>query len=99
MHNVAPVERIWQLTKDLELAVAVGEWERAAQLADERSPLLMALGAPQPQEVMARLQAIHEIDNRIVEAAQAAQQALGAEYQASMQASRNAGQYLNMARY
>ncbi|NVH73927.1 flagellar protein FliT [Paraburkholderia sp. JPY432] len=99
MQNVAPVERIWQLTKDLELAVAVGEWERAAQLADERSPLLMALGAPQPQEVMARLQAIHEIDGRIVEAAQAAQQALGAEYQASMQASRNAGQYLSMARY
>ncbi|MGF6635380.1 flagellar protein FliT [Paraburkholderia sp. MM5496-R1] len=99
MQNVAPIERIWQITKDLELAVAVGEWERAAQLADERSPLLTALGVPQPQEVIARLKEIHEIDSRIVEAAQAAQQVLGAEYQASMQASRNAGQYLSMARY
>ncbi|MGF6808722.1 flagellar protein FliT [Paraburkholderia sp. Clong3] len=99
MQNVAPIERIWQITKDLELAVAVGEWERAAQLADERSPLLTALGAPQPQEVIVRLKEIHEIDSRIVEAAHVAQQELGAEYQANMQASRNAGQYLNMARY
>ncbi|OLL29330.1 flagellar protein FliT [Burkholderia sp. SRS-W-2-2016] len=99
MQNVAPIERIWQITKDLELAVAVGEWERAAQLADERSPLLTALGTPQSPEVMARLKQIHAIDSVIVEAAQAAQQVLGAEYRTSMQASRNAGQYLNMARY
>ncbi|WP_321960149.1 flagellar protein FliT [Paraburkholderia sp. J7] len=98
MQTIAPIERIWQITKDLELAAAVGEWERAAQLADERSPLLTALVAPQPPAIMARLQAIREIDNRIVETAQASRQALGAEYQASMQASRNASQYLSIAR-
>lgn len=37
MQNVAPIEHIWSMTKDLEQAVAVGEWERAAQLADARS--------------------------------------------------------------
>lgn len=98
MQNIAPIERIWQLTKDLELAVAVGEWERAAQLADERSPLLTSIAVPQPPEIMARLQAIREIDNHIVKAAQDSRQVLGAEYQASMQKSRNAGQYLSMAR-
>ncbi|SDD24246.1 flagellar protein FliT [Paraburkholderia lycopersici] len=98
MQKVAPIERIWQITKDLELAVAVGDWQRAAQLADERSPLLTAITAPQPPQVMARLQAIREIDNRIVEAAQASRQALTGEYQANMRASRNAGQYLSVAR-
>ncbi|CAG9274066.1 flagellar protein FliT [Paraburkholderia unamae] len=98
MQNVAPIEHIWSMTKDLEQAVAVGEWERAAQLADARSPLLASLGAQPPQEVMARLRSIYEIDNRIVEVARAARQALGAEYQSNMQASRNAGQYLSMAR-
>ncbi|MBB5446086.1 MULTISPECIES: flagellar protein FliT [unclassified Paraburkholderia] len=97
MQNIATIERIWQMTKDLELAAAVGDWERAAQLADERSPLLTALGAQPPQEVMARLREIHEIDSRIFEAARVAQQELGAEYQASMQASRNAGRYLSVA--
>jgi hypothetical protein len=98
MQNVAPIERIWLMTKDLELAVAVGDWVRAARLADERSPLLSAFGAQPPQEVMARLREVHEIDSRIVEAARDAQQELGAEYQAGMQASRNAGRYLSMAR-
>ena len=97
MENVASIERIWLITKDLELAAAVGDWERAAQLADERSPLLTALGAQPSQEVMTRLKAIHEIDGRIVESARVAQQELGAEYQANMQASRNAGRYLSMA--
>ncbi|KXU89679.1 hypothetical protein CI15_05655 [Paraburkholderia monticola] len=98
MQNEAPIESIWRMTKDIELAAAVGDWQRAAQLADERTPLLTALGVKPPHEVMAQLRAIHEIDNRIVEAARDAQQELGAEYQASMQKSRNAGRYLSMAR-
>ncbi|ADG17125.1 conserved hypothetical protein [Paraburkholderia atlantica] len=97
MQNVTLIERIWQKTKDLELAAAVGDWERAAQLADERSPLLTALGAQPPRDVMARLREIHDIDRRIFENARVAQQELGAEYQASMQASRNAGRYLSVA--
>lgn len=98
MHNIALIDRIWQITKDLELAVAVSDWARAAQLADERSPLLMSIAAPQPPEVMARLQTIREIDAHIVKVARDSRQALGAEFQASMQASRNAGKYLSMAR-
>jgi hypothetical protein len=98
MHNEAPIERIWRMTKDLELAAAVGDWARAARLADERTPLLTALGAQPPHEVMARLRSIYEIDSRIVEAARDAHQELGAEYQANMQASRNAARYLSMAR-
>ncbi|MCC8393249.1 flagellar protein FliT [Paraburkholderia sp. MMS20-SJTR3] len=93
------IERIWQLTKAIEQAAAVDEWERAAQLVDERSPLLMALGAQQPPVVIAQLKEIQAIDARVSAAAQDAQKALGEEYQAAMLATRNASQYQRIAQF
>lgn len=99
MDALTRIERIWQFTKAIEQAAAVGEWERAAQLADARSPLLMSLGAQQPPVVIAQLREIQAIDARIAEAAQDAQKTLGAEYQASMRATRNVSQYQRIAQY
>ncbi|MCG5072699.1 flagellar protein FliT [Paraburkholderia tagetis] len=99
MQAPAHIERIWQFTRDIEQAAAVGEWERAAQLASERSPLLMSLGAQQSAAALATLREIQAIDIRVAEAAQAAQQALGAEYRAAMQATRNASQYQHIAQF
>lgn len=99
MNAQTDIERIWQLTKAIEQAAAVGEWERAAQLADERSPLLMAIGAEQPPAVIAQLKEIHAIDARISVAAQDAQKALDDEYQASMLATRNVSQYQRIAQF
>jgi hypothetical protein len=97
MQNFAPIERIWQITKSIEQAAAVEEWEKAAELVSERSPLLMSLGAQQPPAVVARLKEIHAIDGLIVEAARFAQEALGEEYRARMQATRSASQYHRIA--
>lgn len=99
MQALARIERIWQFTKDIEQAAAVGEWERAAQLAGERSPLLMSLGAQQSADALATLREIQAIDLRIAEAAQAAQESLGAEYRAAMLATRNANQYQRIAQF
>lgn len=93
------IERIWQFTKAIEQAAAVGEWQQAARLADERSPLLMSLGAHQPPVVIARLKEIHAIDSRITMAAQTAQREIGQEYQASMRAARNVNQYQRVAQF
>lgn len=93
------IERIWQFTKAIEQAAAVGEWEQAAQLVDARSPLLMSLGAQQPPAVLARIKEIQAINGRVAEAAQVAQRALGAEYQASMRATRNVSQYQRVAQF
>jgi flagellar protein FliT len=99
MDALTSIERIWQFTKAIEQAAAVGEWEQAAQLVDARSPLLMSLGAQQPPAVVAQLREIMAIDARIAEAAQEAQRTLGVEYQASMRATRNANQYQRIAQF
>jgi hypothetical protein len=93
------IERIWQFTKAIEQAAAVGEWAQAAQLADARSPLLMSLGAQQTPAALAQIKEIQAIDARIAETAQAAQKALGTEYQASMRATRNVSQYQRVAQF
>jgi flagellar protein FliT len=48
---------------------------------------------------MAQLREIHAINDRVAEAAQMAQRTLGAEYQASMRATRNVGQYQRIAQF
>ncbi|WP_322048779.1 flagellar protein FliT [Paraburkholderia sp. J67] len=93
------IERIWQFTKAIEQAAAVGEWQQAAQLADARSPLLMSLGAQQTPAALAQIREIQAIDGRISQAAQVAQRDLGAEYQASMRATRNVSQYQRVAQF
>ncbi|MFD1558572.1 flagellar protein FliT [Paraburkholderia silviterrae] len=99
MQARADIERIWQLTKAIEQAAAVGEWERASQLASERSPLLMSLTAPQTPAVLDVLKQVHAIDAQIAEAARNAKTELNTEYQAAMQATRNANLYQRVAQF
>ncbi|HKU01138.1 MAG TPA: flagellar protein FliT [Paraburkholderia sp.] len=99
MQAVADIERIWQITKAIEQAAAVGEWERAAQLASERSPLLMSLPAPHTPAALDVLKQVHAIDSQIAQAARDASDELSAEYRAAMQATRNANQYQRVAQF
>ncbi|MEM5400572.1 flagellar protein FliT [Paraburkholderia unamae] len=99
MEFAAPIDRIWQITKDIEQAAAVGEWEKAAELANERSPLLMSLSAKQTGAALDVLKQIHAIDTRVAAAAQSAQNTLGAEYRSAMQATRNVNQYQRVAQF
>ena len=99
MEFSTPIDRIWQITKAIEQAAAVGEWEKAAELASERSPLLMSLSAQQAGAALDVLKQVQSIDMRIAEAAQSAQAALSAEYRTAMQAAHNATQYQRVAQF
>jgi len=99
MELAAPIDRIWQLTKAIEQAVAVAEWERAAQLASERSPLIMSLSAQQADAALDVLKAVQAIDGRIAAEARLAQNELSAEYRAAMQAASHASQYQRVAQF
>ncbi|WP_322031653.1 flagellar protein FliT [Paraburkholderia sp. J76] len=99
MEFAATIDRIWQITKDIEQAAATGEWETAAVLASERSPLLMSLPAKQTGAALDVLRQIHAIDARIATAAASAQSALSAEYRCAMQATRNVNQYQRVAQF
>jgi hypothetical protein len=93
MQPIDPIERAWALTKAIEQAAAAGEWAAAAALANERSPLLMSLQAPQPAAALDILRRIHAIDRQIVADAQTARSAIDTEYQAAMQTIRCANAY------
>lgn len=99
MEFAAPIERIWQITKDIEQAAAVGEWEKAAELANERSPLLMSLSEKQTGTALDVLKQVHAIDTRVAAVAQSAQTALSAEFRMAMQATRNVNQYQRVAQF
>jgi hypothetical protein len=99
MEFAAPIDRIWQITKDIEQAAAVGEWEKAAELANERSPLLMSLSAKQTGAALEVLKQVHAIDARIAAVAMSAQSTLSAEYRSAMQATRNANLYQRVAQF
>ena len=99
MENTAPIDRIWQITKDIEQAAAVGEWEKAAELANERSPLLMSLSAKQTGAALEVLKQVHAIDARIAAVAMSAQSTLSAEYRSAMQATRNVNLYQRVAQF
>ena len=99
MEFAAPIDRIWQITKDIEQAAAVGEWEKAAVLANERSPLLMSLSAKQTGAALEVLKQVHAIDTRIAAEAESAQSTLSAEYRSAMQATRNVNQYQRVAQF
>jgi hypothetical protein len=93
----ATIDRIWQITKAIEQAAAVGEWEHAARLANERSPLLMSLPATLAPDALDQLRQVHAIDTRTANAARSAQDSLSAEYQTAIQATRNASLYQKIA--
>jgi flagellar protein FliT len=99
MEFAAPIDRIWQITKDIEQAAAVGEWEKAAELANVRSPLVMSLSAKQTGAALDVLKQVHSINTRIAAEAASAQSALSAEYRAAMQATRNVNQYQRVAQF
>lgn len=97
--HASTIDRLWQITKAIEHAAAVGEWEDASRLAEERSPLLMALAQPLTPAALDTLRQIHAIDAQIAAAAQSAQGTLHGEYRAAMQATKNASLYQQVAHF
>ncbi|NKJ45931.1 hypothetical protein CIC12_04075 [Burkholderia sp. SG-MS1] len=99
MEFATRINRIWELTKSIEQAAAVAEWEQAAEFASERSPLLMSLSAEQAGGALDVLRQVHEIDTRIAAEALLAQGELHTEYRMAMQATRQANQYQRVAQF
>jgi flagellar protein FliT len=99
MQSNSAIEQIWHLTKAIEQAAAVGEWQSAALIADQRSPLLMSLSMQQSEAALATLRAVHAIDAAVLDNARTAQNELGTEYRAAMRATQQAGQYQSVARF
>lgn len=79
-----PLSRAYELTQAMNAAAVAGDWVRAAELADERSPLLMSLGADQTPDALATIRAIQALTADITRIAQQGRDVLADDLNASM---------------
>ncbi|SDF90682.1 flagellar protein FliT [Paraburkholderia phenazinium] len=91
------VKQVYELTKAIEHAAGLADWQRAAELVDERSPLLMSIAAEQEPVALEMIRYIQSVDSATVEQAQRSQAELETEYRAAMDRTRAAGQYHRVA--
>ena len=78
------VERVFELTQAMEHAAEMADWELAARLGEERSPLVMSISANQQPASRALIDRIRAIGDTIAKNAALAQSELTAEYQEAM---------------
>ncbi|HEV3104168.1 MAG TPA: flagellar protein FliT [Trinickia sp.] len=85
--------RAYELTRTLVVALEAGDLELAADLSNERAPLLMALTSNQTDEALAMIREILALNATIIDKAHAAREALTVEFDAAKRRIAAAGMY------
>lgn len=93
------IRNAWRLTEAIEEAVGKEDWTRAAELAEARAPLLMALQAQQPADALAVIRKIQASIDAVAARARTAQATLSATYRRSMDGAKAASRYQQAARF
>jgi flagellar protein FliT len=91
------LEQVFALTQAIEQAASLADWQQAARLAEERSPLVMSIRAQQQPAALALIRQIQTIDVAVMEEARQARAGLETEYRAAMERSMAASQYHHVA--
>jgi flagellar protein FliT len=97
MNQTQLVQRIYELTLEIDHAVSLADWQEAARLAAVRSPLLMSISAQQEPAALALIRRIQAIDNARMEEMRVTRNELEAEYAVAMERTRAASQYHRVA--
>ncbi|MGN6232121.1 MAG: flagellar protein FliT [Trinickia sp.] len=87
--------RAYELTRTLVAALDAGDFAFAADLAEERSPLLMSLEREQTDDDLTMIREIIAMNAAIVDKASAARDAVAATQNAAQQRVSAARQYLS----
>jgi flagellar protein FliT len=93
------VKHVYELTNAIEQATHLADWQRAAELAQERSPLLMSITAEQEPAALDLIRRVQTVDHRTLADARHSQAELETEYRAAMDRSKAASQYHRVARF
>ncbi|AQG97494.1 hypothetical protein [Caballeronia cordobensis] len=93
------VQRAWALTEAVEAAVGAQDWLKAAELAQARTPLVMAIEKDQSAEALAVIRRIQASIESMMGRAEAAQSLLGTGYRRAMDQAQAAGRYQQAARF
>jgi flagellar protein FliT len=93
------VERVFELTQAIADASQIADWQRAARLAEERSPLVHSLEAEQDPAAMALIRRIQTMDDTLLNEARTTQTELSDEFNAAMRRTNAAQQYNRVAMF
>jgi hypothetical protein len=88
------LSRAYEMTRTLVAALDAGDFAFAADLAEERSPLLMSLEREQTDEALAMIREIMAMNESIVDKASAARDAVAANHTDARQRVSAAREYL-----
>ena len=97
MSQTELVERVFDLTQEINAANRLADWQRAARLAEARSPLVHAIRREQDAASLELIHRIQAMNSTIAEEAREHQDALTSEYQAAVQRTQAAQQYNRVA--
>ena len=92
------VKQVYDLTKAIEQATRLADWQRAAELAQERSPLLLSITADQESAALTLIRHIQTVDQTTLADARQSQAELETEYRAAMDRTKAVSQYHRAAR-
>ena len=92
------VKHVYELTNAIEQATHLADWQRAAELAQERSPLLMSITAHQDPAALKLIRHIQTVDQTTLADARQSQAELETEYRAAMDRTKALSQYHRAAR-
>jgi flagellar protein FliT len=92
------VTQVYELTLEIDTAAQLSDWQRAARLASERSPMLHAISATESPPSLALIRRIQALDAVRLAEARVAREELDAEYRAAVAAVGAARQYQQVAR-
>lgn len=99
MNQMQLIERVLELTLAIREAGQIADWQLAARLTEERSPLVHSINRQQDPKALALIRRVQAMDNAIMEDAQRSQTELTNEYQAAMGRAQAAQAYNRVARY
>ena len=99
MEQNSLIDRLLELTLAIRHAAAMADWQEAARLTEERTPLFMELTPEQDATAMDVINRIQAIDAAIAVDAKTTQSELQIEYSSAMKKVQAASKYHQAAKF
>jgi flagellar protein FliT len=99
MEQNSLIDRLLELTLAIQHAAAMADWQEAARLTEERTPLFMQLTPEQDDTAMEVINRIQAIDAAIAADAKTTQAELQSEYNSAMNKIQAANKYHQAAKF
>jgi flagellar protein FliT len=99
MEQNSLIDRLLELTLAIQHAAAMADWQEAASLTEERTPLFMELTPEQDATAMDVIKRIQAIDAAIAADAKTTQSELQIEYSSAMKKVQAASKYHQAAKF